>query len=331
MKETPVFLLEGGKTKYESNHKKLSLLPTLSTILMGIVVFLLVFYYFIFVWGVQIAGSENMTPDLLIKNLPKDIIKEPILENTKTELTETNNPKSDNKIILTNQQSTCSLIKSSKPKNLKTPFKAEIEGWWKPQENCDDEKLIAIQIARTNQDIKQRLKGFIPKKQIISLSQNDVYAIIYSFNHQTINYNLLNFRDELTIGIVSSLKFDPATAGDTMILGNRTYYLNGKCEGKTNNSCNLWMQNNFDGNVELVSTNIAKTGTGQMNELQNISTLRFSSNQDYEAGVTIVIVNEVDDSFKVVKLSSPNFEIDSQDEYSPTNQGYNDAKIKYTR
>jgi hypothetical protein len=313
MKTSEKKYLTSSQDLYLINKRKLGFLPRIfAYFAFGLISFVIIFYYLD-----TRSSSQGYSPytmasrqEVYDKNIT---FQNPSLFNQveQDNLEDNNNNQNEDKpvteITVSNENSSCNLkYIGEKPPQIETPLESEIEGWWKA-ESCQDPNLLYLQIVRTNEIELNPLKNFIVKENIQTLSQNDVYAIIYSLRNSPGIFDFREYDVELTSPIFKNLKFSPSTAHDTLRLEDKTFYLDGKCQGKSNNSCKLWVMDNLSGDFQLLKTNIAMTGTGQENELFEGQQIIFSDNQEEES-VKFSILNE-DGSFKEVKVDMEKYEI----------------------
>ncbi len=321
-KKSKIIKSSSKKNRYQENNKKLSLLPWFFFIL---IIILVISWAIIYIDSLNKKNENTNSPYLAsiqqedferdnIKNNPEEK-SEADSDNTSPSTETPSAPKEnkiETKILLKNSEGEkCELnFITKKPPEIKNILNVEIEGWWKANpKNCNDTNLLYIQIVRTNQDEVEKLTNFLRKENIHTLSENDVFAINYSIHQKPINFDLLEYTETLTKPILNNLTFNPASSYDTKRMEDFTYFLNGKCEGQSNNTCKLWRIDNFTGESELIKTNVANTGRGQENELRPGTFLQFADTQDYEDGIKIVYIDSISRTQKVIKLNNQNFEI----------------------
>jgi hypothetical protein len=311
MKNTEKKYLTSSQDLYLINKRKLGFLPRLfAYFAFALISFIIISYYLDTRSSSQGYSPYTMASRQELYDKTTASQGQSLLNSTYQEDTEEDNIQAEDKPVtnftITNEGRTCSLqFIDQKPPQIQTPLESEIEGWWQAEE-CQDASLLYVQIVRANQIELNPLKNFIIEDNIQTLSQNDVYAIIYSLRNTPSGFDFRNYGVELTSPIFKNMKFSPSTAFDTLRLEEKTYYLDGKCEGETNNSCKLWVMDNLSGDFELLKTNIAMTGKGQANGLTKGQQIIFSDNQEDNA----IIFSILDESglFKEIKVDKEKFE-----------------------
>jgi len=213
----------------------------------------------------------------------------------------------------------CTLTFSKTPPSEVKPVVASTN-FWIPNTNCKNEDLDLVQIISSN------TKPKFDNVQVESLDQDTEYALFYWKKAGfTQNINLDNYLVPLTRYLSNGkLYFNVKDAFDKLQLNNKDiYYLSGNCDGNSTGACVLW---GLPANGSLVSLltekGLAKTATGQENNLTKGQYLRFAKTQDRNNRIALVLKKSGDKIDLIYIDPSKSYGIDEVRTYDKDTAGY---------
>jgi len=283
-----------GLGSYGQNQIKLQFLPNIIAYLTGLVLFLLILFYF------NIAGlafpdfnSRNTSPEAFV-SVKKELTIESITSNTDT-LTRSQN------INFLNSQNSCQL-QSQKSISQETLFSSLNSGFWVPQ-NCSS-NLSFVQIVKLNpEDVVKLSQNNNLESFLIS---NNIYILVYKTSQESTGLDFSPYLVDLAQPVFpSEISFIEATSYDLSTSNNLKFYLVGQCQDFTNNKCQLLLLDTNTGRRSTVFSNFLELLKN--NDLPANSVVKFAKIQDSSpTAVNIIIYQKANQSIILVRIGMDN-------------------------
>ncbi len=321
---------------YINNNKKLNFLPSVFVFCL-IVTMGTVGFYSLRAMSQDANGvlftNKIIKPEDKIRNEDKEIEAQEVELRLAVENLQSQNQQQKKSIKITNlADQVCQLdFAQSAPLEIELAANSKTQGWWLP-ENCPDKNLKAIQIIKLNPKEVDAIPS-TNSYRVQALTKKGITAISYFASTEGTSYDLSNFSRSLAVPVFPDEGwFSEAKAYDTIRIENQTFYADNNCSNLAKSEpCNLWVADNYLGEVSLLIEDIQK----KLNliDTENRS-IKFSKYQDeFPARLNLSISDKNNsDYFVVYTLSYPNLEIVQKFEVTKYLNGFwNDTYTQYMR